>query len=91
MAEKKTAPEAKVEKNDKKPAAKKPGVFKRIFGFFKGMRSELKKVTWPTFQQVVKNTAVVLVVVIGAGIGIGVVDYLFTGVFSLLINGTWPL
>ena len=68
MAEKKTAVEAKVEKNDKKPAAKKPGVFKRIFNFFKGMRSELKKVTWPSFRQVVNNTLVVLVVVIGSGV-----------------------
>ena len=91
MADKNTATEAKVEKNDKKPAAKRPGVFKRIFGFFKGMRSELKKVTWPTFRQVVNNTLVVLVVVVGAGVGIGVVDYVFTGLVGLLINGTWPL
>ncbi|MBP3300863.1 MAG: preprotein translocase subunit SecE [Clostridia bacterium] len=86
MAEKKTAVEAKVEKNDKKPAAKKPGVFKRIFNFFKGMRSELKKVTWPSFRQVVNNTLVVLVVVIGSGVFIGLVDLLFTKVFAFLIG-----
>ena len=56
MAEKNTAAEAIVEKKDKKPAAKKPGVFKRIWAFIKGMRSELKKITWPTFRQVVNNT-----------------------------------
>lgn len=77
MAEKKTAAEAKVEKNDKKPAAKKPGVFKRIFAFFKGMRSELKKVTWPSFRQVVNNTVVVIVVVVSSGVFIGLVDLLF--------------
>ena len=86
MTEKKTAVEAKVEKNDKKPAAKKPGVFKRIFNFFKGMRSELKKVTWPSFRQVVNNTLVVLVVVIGSGVFIGLVDLLFTKVFAFLIG-----
>lgn len=86
MADKITATEAKVEKNDKKPAAKKPGVFKRIFGFFKGMRSELKKVTWPTFRQVVNNTLVVLAVVISSGVFIGLVDFLFTKLFGFLIG-----
>ncbi len=86
MADKITATEAKVEKNDKKPAAKKPGVFKRIFGFFKGMRSELKKVTWPGFRQVVNNTLVVLAVVICAGVFIGLVDYGFSELFGFLIG-----
>ena len=86
MADKITATEAKVEKNDKKPAAKKPGVFKRIFGFFKGMRSELMKVTWPTFRQVVNNTLVVLAVVISSGVFIGLVDFLFTKLFGFLIG-----
>lgn len=85
MAEKKTAVEAKVEKNDKKPAAKKPGVFKRIFAFFKGMRSELKKVTWPTFRQVVNNTLVVIVVVVSSGVFIGLVDLLFKELMGLLL------
>ncbi len=85
MAEKKTAPEAKTEKNGKKPAAKKPGVFKRIWAFFKGMRSELKKVTWPSFRQVVKNTAVVLAVVVLSGTFIGLVDLLFKKLMSLIV------
>ena len=84
MAEKKTAAEAKVEKNDKKPAAKKPGVFKRIVTFVKGMFSELKKVTWPTFRQVVNNTLVVLVVVVASGAFIGLVDMLFKFLVGLI-------
>lgn len=85
MAEKKTASVAKVEKNDKKPAAKKPGVFKRIWAFIKGMRSELKKVTWPTFRQVVNNTLVVLIVVVLSGTFIGLVDLLFKTLMGLLV------
>ena len=85
MADKITATEAKVEKNDKKPAAKKPGVFKRIWAFIKGMRSELKKVTWPSFRQVVNNTVVVLVVVIASGVFIGLVDALFKLLMGLLV------
>ena len=86
MADKITATEAKVEKNDKKPAAKKPGVFKRIWTFIKGMRSELKKVTWPSFRQVVNNTLVVLAVVVGSGVFIGLVDLLFKELMHLLVG-----
>jgi preprotein translocase subunit SecE len=68
MAEKKTAAEAKVEKNDKKPAAKKPGVFKRIVTFVKGMYSELKKVTWPSGKDTMKNVGVVIACVLIVGV-----------------------
>lgn len=42
----------------------KPGFFKRIGLKIKDVFSELKKVSWPTFSKVVKQTGVVLVVVI---------------------------
>lgn len=84
MANKKVA-EAKVEKKDTQPAAKKPGVFKRIAAYLKGMRSELRKVTWPSFHQVVKNTLVVIVVVVGSGVFIGLVDALFKFIVGLIV------
>ena len=33
-------------------------------GFFKGVKAELKKVVWPTKQQLVKNTVMVIGLVI---------------------------
>ena len=47
----------KVQKN------KKPNIFKRIGAKFKDVFSELKKVSWPTFPKVVKQTGIVLAVV----------------------------
>ncbi|MBR7142611.1 MAG: preprotein translocase subunit SecE [Clostridia bacterium] len=41
-------------------AQKKPNIFRRLGKFFKDCRAEMKKVTWPSFQQVVKNTGIVL-------------------------------
>ena len=42
---------------------KKENWFKRTWGkvrkYFRELRSELKKVVWPTPQQVLKNTAIV--------------------------------
>ena len=41
---------------------KKPGFFKRVAKWFREMKSELKKVVWPTPKQTANNTAVCLVV-----------------------------
>lgn len=43
---------------------KKPGFFKRLGARLKDTFAELKKVSWPTFMQVVKRTGIVLVVVL---------------------------
>ena len=56
---------------------KKPGLFKKMAQWFKETKSELKKVTWPRFSQVVNNTVVVLVVVIITAVCIGLFDTLF--------------
>ncbi len=58
---------------------KKENWFKRTWGairrYFRELRSELKKVTWPTPQQVLKNTLIVLVCVLVVGLFIWLFDY----------------
>ncbi len=52
-------------KETKKNKGKKgPGFFKRIGSKIKDVFSELKKVSWPSFAKVVKQTGVVLAVVL---------------------------
>lgn len=53
----------KVDNKNKKPS-KVANFFKRIGRKFKETFSELKKVTWPDFAKVVKQTGVVLGVVL---------------------------
>ena len=49
---------------------------KRDFGrWFREMKSELKKVVWPTYQQVLKNAAIVCGCVIVVGIFIWLFDF----------------
>ena len=43
---------------------KKLGFFKRVAKWFREMKSELKKVVWPTPKQTANNTAVCLVVMV---------------------------
>ena len=50
----------------------------RITRFFKEVKSELKKVTWPSKKQVTKNTLVVIAAVVLIGIVIWVLDLIFS-------------
>ena len=68
---------------------KKENWFKRRWNgltkWFRGMKSELKKVVWPTWSQVLNNTVVVIVVSIIFAIILGVIDYLAgQGITALL-------
>ena len=58
--------ETKKQNNVKKEKKKnkKPNIFKRFGAKCKDVFSELKKVSWPTFATVVKQTGIVLAVVL---------------------------
>ena len=75
----KTQNKQEVKKAKKKE--KKPGFFKRLGAKFKDVFSELKKVNWPTFGKVIKQTGVVVVVVLIFLVVITAFDY---GLLNLL-------
>ncbi len=50
----------------------------KIVRFFKEVKSEMKKVVWPSRKQVIKNTLVVIASVIIIGIVIWVLDMVFS-------------
>ncbi len=64
--------------------AKRPNLFRRLGDFFKKSWSELKKVTWPNFKTVLKNTGIVLLVVLFFSVIILGSDYLFSWLLSLI-------
>lgn len=47
---------------------------------------ELKKVTWPTRQQVIRLTTIVVVASLITGAYLGLLDYVFTWLLGLLLN-----
>ena len=68
--------EKKVVEASAKPAKeKKKGKIKEAW---KGFKSETKKIVWPTWKQVFKNTGIVLVIVIICAIVVGALDYAFS-------------
>ena len=64
----------------------KPGFFKRVAKWFREMKSELKKVVWPTGKQLFNNTLVSVVVMIASAIVLWGFDMLASGLVHALIN-----
>ncbi len=72
-----------------KPAKKKkdgPGFFGKIARWFREMKSELKKVQWPTWKQTWNNTLTVIVCVIIVGVFIWVFDWLARLIVQALLD-----
>ena len=72
--------EKKVAQTEDKPAKapkkeKKKGKLKEAW---RGFKSETKKIVWPSWKQVLKNTLVVLVIVVVCAVVIGALDYAFS-------------
>lgn len=63
---------------------KKPNILKRLARFAKEVRSELKKVLWPTRTQVINYTAVVLIVCLLLGGVIWILDAVLGYLYKLV-------
>ena len=63
-----------------KAEEKKPNIFKRFFRriakWFREMKSELKKVVWPTRKQLLNNVIVCIVVILICGVFIWLFDWI---------------
>lgn len=67
----------------KKTEKKKPG---KVSKWFKDLKSEFKKVVWPSKKTVVNNTSVVLAVVVFSAVLIGLLDAGFLKLMELVYN-----
>ena len=61
---------------------------KRIRRFLAEAVSELRKVSWPTREQVRNLTVLVFAISLVVGIYIAVLDAFFQGVIAFLVGGT---
>lgn len=59
----------------------------KVAKFFKEVKSEMKKVAWPSKKQVINNTLIVIAVVLVIGVFIWLLDLLFQfGLFNFFAN-----
>ena len=58
----------------------------RLMKFFKETKSEMKKVSWPSKDQLIRNTVVILAFVIIMTIVLSLVDFGFERLLSLIVK-----
>ncbi len=56
----------------------------RIVSYFRELKSEFKKISWPSFKQVRNNTGVVIAFMVILALFIAVVDFIFTYLLSFI-------
>jgi preprotein translocase subunit SecE len=66
------------------PSNRLVGWFDRTRHFLVAVREELRKVTWPTRDELVKATRMIVILSLLLGITIGLLDYLLQ---AILVNG----
>ena len=75
--------------------AKKKNWFARAWGgicrYFRELKSELKKVVWPTPKQVLKNTLIVVACVLVVGAFVWLFDLVAQTLITALIGGVQSL
>jgi preprotein translocase subunit SecE len=61
-------------------------MFSKIKNFFKEVKIELKKVVFPTRNEVIGSTKVVVVLVIIVAVFLGIIDQLLSKLVSMVVN-----
>ena len=67
------------------PELRPAGRVARFIQFLRDVRNELRKVTWPTFDELKKATTVIVIFVTILGIAIGLMDAFFQWMFVKLV------
>ncbi len=65
-------------------AGKKPTIMKRIVKFTRDYKSEVKKIVWPSFRDVAKNTLIVLIICVFIGAFVWILDFGLSKLLSLI-------
>lgn len=63
-----------------------PRINLNFINFFKGVIEELKKVIWPSREQTIRYTVLVIVIAVAVGIFLGALDYILT-LFTAFLLG----
>ena len=66
--------------------SEKPNFFQRIKRWFKETAGELRKVSWPSREEALSLTRIVLIVTVILAAVLGVFDFIFARLVGLLVN-----
>lgn len=58
----------------------------RLTAFYRETMAELRKVVWPTREQAINLTIIVIIVVLAMSLFLGAIDYILTQVLRLILQ-----
>lgn len=61
-------------------------MFTKVSEFLAHVKSELKKVTWPTRKETYASTSVVILLVLFVAVFLGAVDWMLSNVVQMLLR-----
>ncbi|MDO4428741.1 MAG: preprotein translocase subunit SecE [Atopobiaceae bacterium] len=76
---------AKTERKPEKKSDKKPGVFRRLLNYLGEVRSEMRRVVWPSKEELKSYSSAIIVMLIIFGVIIWLVD---SGIVAVLVGYT---
>lgn len=60
-------------------------IFPKIINYFKESKEEMKKVVWPTKQELFRHTLIVIGISLATAAFLGIFDYAFAKVLQIFI------
>ena len=76
----------KAQKDKKSEKKSQPSTFDRFGRWLRELKSELKKVQWPSRKHTINNTGIVIACVVVVGLFIWVFDFAASGLINALIK-----
>jgi len=58
----------------------------KLINYFKESKAELTKVTWPTKEQAIQSTILVIMISVGTSVFLGVIDYGLNELLTLVLS-----
>ena len=86
MADEKKTPVAEEAKTKKDKTAAKPKKKGGLIQKFREVKSEFKKIIWPTLPAVVRNTLVTLAMCVLVGVVVFVIDFALAALVDLMLS-----
>ncbi len=61
-------------------------MFRRLIDFFKGVIDEMRKVSWPSKEEVIASSRVTIVFILILSLILGLVDFIVSTLIGLLLR-----
>jgi preprotein translocase subunit SecE len=62
------------------------GIIEKIIQFFREVRIEIKKISWPLRNETIASTSVVIIIVLVVGLFLGIVDVGLARIIKIILS-----